>query len=57
MEREVYLSGYCRQLDSSRIVEAVLEGKELQEVDCLYENCVYRSNCPVAKQIDALTEA
>ena len=57
MEKEVYLSGYCRQLDGSRMVEVVLEGKTLQEVDCLYDNCVYRSNCPVAAQIDELTEA
>ena len=56
MEREVYVSGYCRQLDGSRMVEVVLEGNILQEVDCLYESCVYRSNCPVAKQIDELTE-
>ena len=55
MEVEKFLSGYCRQLDASRMVEVILEDSNVTEVDCCYGNCVYQSNCPVAKEIDALT--
>ena len=56
MENEKFISGYCRQLDGSRMVEVVLEDGQLSEVDCCYGNCVYQTNCPVAKEIDALAE-
>ena len=51
MEIEKFLSGYCRQLDSSRMVEVILEDGEVTEVDCCYGSCVYESNCPIAKEI------
>ena len=54
MEVEKFLSGYCRQLDASRMVEVILENCEVTEVDCCYGNCVYQSNCPIAKEIDEL---
>ena len=57
METEKFLSGYCRQLDASRMVEVVLEDGSLTEVDCCYGSCVYQSNCTVAKQIDELQTA
>lgn len=56
MEKEHFISGYCRALDQSRMVEAITEGGELTEVDCGYGNCIYQSNCPIAKQIDELTD-
>ena len=56
MDREVFLSGYCRALDQSRMVAAVIEDGELTEVDCGYGNCIYQPNCPIAKQISDLTE-
>ena len=56
MEVEKYLSGYCKQLDSSRLVEVVLEDGKVTEVDCCYGSCVHQSNCPIAAQIDELTE-
>jgi len=56
METEKFISGYCRQLDSSRMVEVVLEGKEITDIDCCYGNCVYQPNCPIAKEVDSLTE-
>ena len=56
MEIEKFLSGYCRQLDASRMVEVVLENGEVTEVDCCYGNCVHQANCPVAKEIDFLSE-
>ena len=52
MEREAFFSGYCRQLDGARTVAVEAEGKELTEVDCLYENCPYAPSCPVAERID-----
>lgn len=51
MEREGFFSGYCRQLDGARTVAAVAEDGVLIEVDCLYENCPYAPNCPVAENI------
>ena len=54
MEIEKFLSGYCKQLDSSRMVAVLVEDSELTEVDCCYGNCVYQPNCPIAKEIDAL---
>ena len=54
MEIEKYISGYCRMLDGSRMVEVILEDAAVTEVDCCYGNCVYQSNCPIAKEIEAL---
>jgi len=54
MEIEKFVSGYCRQLDASRMVEVILENGEISEVDCCYGNCVYQSNCPVAREIEEM---
>ena len=54
MEIEKFISGYCRQLDSSRMVEVILEIGEITEVDCCYGNCLYQASCPIAKEIDKL---
>ena len=54
MEEEKFLSGYCRQLDAARTVEVLLEDGRLSEADCCYGNCLYQSNCPIAKEMDAL---
>ncbi len=56
MEKEVFCTGYCRQIDASRMVEVILEDGKLTEVDCGFETCVYRPNCPVARQILELTQ-
>ncbi len=56
METETFVSGYCRQLDSSRMVEAVLENGTVTEVDCCYGNCVYQGSCPIAKTLDGFGE-
>ena len=56
METEHFLSGYCRQLDASRMVEVILEDGALSEADCCYGSCLYQTNCPIARQIDELTE-
>ena len=54
MEIEKFLSGYCRQLDASRMVEVILENGEVTEADCCYGNCIYHANCVIAQQIDEL---
>ncbi|MDY4582394.1 MAG: hypothetical protein SPD81_06025 [Candidatus Faecousia sp.] len=56
METEKFISGYCRQLDASRMVEVVLEDGKITEVDCCYGSCVYQSECTVGKQISGLEE-
>ena len=55
MEDEKFITGYCRQLDQSRVVTAVTEDGALTEVDCCYGNCVYQSSCLIAKEISELT--
>ena len=54
MEREVFFSGYCRQLDASRMVAVFIVDGELEEVDCQYGTCPHQPNCRIAKQIDEL---
>ena len=56
MEKEVFFSGYCRTIDDSRMVAAVVDGKTLVEVDCCYEACVHTPNCIIAKNIKQLLE-
>ena len=54
MEIEKFVSGYCRQLDGSRMVEVILENGEIVEIDCSYGNCLHQGNCLIAKEIDEL---
>ena len=55
MEQEKFISGYCRVLDCSRLVEVILVDGQIDEIDCCYGNCVHQSGCPIAKEVDALT--
>ena len=54
MECEKFFSGYCRQLDASRMVEVILEDGEVTEIDCCYGNCIHQANCPIAQEVDSL---
>lgn len=56
METEKFISGYCRQLDQSRMVCIVLEGGKLEECDCCFGSCIYEDECPVAAQIRRAVE-
>ena len=56
MEKEVFLSGYCRTTDASRMVEVILEDGVVTEVDCCYENCPHTANCLIAKSIRELAD-
>ena len=51
MEEELFFTGYCRQLDQSRMVTIEIENSQLTECDCCYGGCVYEPNCTVAQQI------
>lgn len=52
MEKETFVSGYCRCLDGSRMVELITEGGKLVEVDCGFENCPHTPNCTIAQAIN-----
>ena len=52
MEKELFLSGYCRCLDGSRMVAIVVEDGKLEEADCAYPNCPYAPGCPIAAKIE-----
>ena len=51
MEKEIFLSGYCRCLDNSRMVELICEDGKLLEVDCSFESCPHTPNCTIATAI------
>ena len=50
MEKEIFLSGYCRALDQSRMVEVEIADTEIN-ADCAYPDCPYASNCQIARKI------
>lgn len=54
MEKEVFLSGYCRCIDASRMICAVLEDGNLLEADCNMGSCPYESECTLAKNVQEL---
>ena len=54
MEKETYLSGYCRTTDQSRMVEVITENGQLLEIDCCYENCIHAPNCTIAQAVNDL---
>ncbi len=56
MEKEHFISGYCRTIDQSRMVTAVTENGQLTEVDCCFDNCIHAPNCTVAKEIRQLIQ-
>lgn len=54
MEKELFVSGYCRAQDQSRMVEVEVNGKEVY-ADCAYPDCPYATSCQIAEKIkDAL---
>ena len=50
MEKELYLSGYCRAMDQSRLVEVEISGNEIH-ADCAYPDCPHGPNCQIAQKI------
>ena len=57
MEREAFFSGYCRQVDNSRMVAVEAEGKTLTEVDCCYPDCPHTCECTIAQKITDFLKA
>jgi len=56
MEKEYFLTGYCRTTDQSRTVAIEIEDGTLTEVDCCYANCIHTPNCSIAREIAALLQ-
>lgn len=53
METEVFLSGYCRELDGSRTVLLEAEAGKFT-ADCSYGGCPYENSCPIAERIEEI---
>ena len=51
MEEETFFNGYCRQADQTRMVCVCRENGELTDCDCLYETCIYATQCTIGKAI------
>ena len=50
MEKEIFVSGYCRGMDCARTVAAVVD-ETLQEVDCDFPNCPYATGCTIGNAL------
>ena len=53
MEQEKFFSGYCRNLDGSRMVCAVKDNGELTETDCDFPACPFLKECTIGQEITA----
>ncbi|MBQ7331318.1 MAG: hypothetical protein IJW94_05970 [Oscillospiraceae bacterium] len=51
MEEEYFLSGYCRQNDSSRTVTVETDGSAVTHIGCGYNVCPYKEQCPIGQRI------
>ena len=56
MEEEIYLTGYCRCLDGSRVVEVIVENGRFAEADCSYGSCPHEAVCLIAREIEKIPE-
>lgn len=50
MEKEIFLSGYCRALDQSRMVEVEISDGTV-DADCAYPDCPHAASCQIAQKI------
>ena len=50
MEKEIFISGYCRALDQSRMVEVEIVDHKVN-ADCAYPDCPHAASCQIAQQI------
>jgi len=51
MEREVFLSGYCRSMDASRMIAVTIKDSNITDVDCNFGSCPYEKDCVLAQKI------
>lgn len=54
MNDEIFLSGYCRVIDQSRMVTVELDPSENPEVDCNFYSCTYHKECTIGKEIQKM---
>lgn len=52
MEREEFITGYCRALDAARTVCILLCDGKLTEADCAFGSCPHEQACPIAQWIN-----
>ena len=50
---EKFISGYCRQVDGSRMVTLEYTDAEDYDADCCYGSCPSETECTVAQAIRA----
>lgn len=50
MDQEIFLSGYCRAVDQSRMVAVEIADNQA-DADCAYPACPYAPNCQIAAKI------
>ena len=50
MDGEWILTGYCRSIDSHRMVTAERDNGQWY-ADCSYGSCPYEANCEIAKAL------
>ena len=48
---ELFLSGYCRQVNDTRTVCVEIEDGGPAEADCCYPDCRFAADCTVAQAI------
>ena len=53
---EHFVSGYCRQIDGSRMVELETDGGEILDIDCCYGSCPFQTSCTIAKSVEEILE-
>lgn len=56
MEEELFFTGYCRVLDSSRTVCAVTVDGKLEEADCSFGGCPYEAGCSIGQKLSELKD-
>lgn len=54
MTDEIFLTGYCRSIDQSRMVTVETGTEECVEVDCSFYSCPYAKECMIGKEIRKL---
>ena len=55
MEKEIFVTGYCRALDQSRMVEVEISGQDA-DADCAWPDCPHAPNCQIAQKIREATQ-
>ena len=50
---EIILTGYCRALDQSRMIEVETANGRV-EADCYFPECPHTATCLIAKQLKAM---